>query len=417
MIAAHERDCAKRRRTFVWAFWRAAANYWLIVFPSVCREVRRLRRRAGQTPDPVLRRLALDALGKRGNIEGAAAFAAFVPRRQRHAAVRALVAFQSAYNYLDMLAEQPSADPVGNGRRLHEALLAALDPVAVALDYYELCPWREDGGYLGEMIEECREALQALPSHQLVLAAARRFAERIMVFQSLHLSQAQGNHDALARWGTERTPAGTELRWWETAASGGSSLGVFALIALAAQTVVVPVEVTALEDAYFPWIGALHSLMDNLVDRSEDDASGQRSLVDYYASADDAAVHMKRLAVESMSSARALDGGSRHVLILTAMTSFYMSMPEASEPDIVPVSRALLEVMGGLARPALAIFQARRMLARLLGSGRAEPDQDRQEDSLAPKSWRGVRTGQAGRSAIAVRSSVDNPRSGWGRMA
>jgi tetraprenyl-beta-curcumene synthase len=417
MIDAHERDGVQRRRTFVWAFLRAAVNYWLIVFPSVCREIRRLRRRAGQIPDPVLRRLALDALGKRGNLEGAAAFAAFVPRRHRHASVRALVAFQSAYNYLDMLAEQPSADPVGNGRRLHEALLAALDPAAVRLDYYELCPWREDGRYLEEMIDECREALRALPSYMSILAAARRFAERIVVFQSLHLSQAQGNHDALARWGTERTPAGTELRWWETVASGGSSLGVFALVALATQTVVTPGEVMALENAYFPWIGALHSLMDNLVDRSEDDASGQRSLVDYYASAEDAAVHMKRLAAESMSSARALDGGSRHVLMLTAMTSFYMSMPEASEPDILPVSRALLEVMGGLARPALAIFHTRRILARLVGSAPAGPDQDRQKDSSAPKSWRGVRTGKAPRPAIAVRSSVDNPRGGWGRMA
>jgi tetraprenyl-beta-curcumene synthase len=414
---AHERgDGAQGRGRFAWAFLRAAASYWLIVFPGVCREVRRLRRRAGQTPDPVLRRLALDALEKRGNIEGAAAFAAFVPSRHRRDAVRALVAFQSAYNYLDILAEQPSPDPVGNGRRLHEALLVALDPAAARLDHYEYCPWREDGGYLGEMIDECREALGRLPSHAAVLTVSRRFAERIVAFQSLHLSRAQGDHDGLARWAEQLTPAGTQLEWWETAASGGSSLGVFALIALAAEPVVAPGEVAALENAYFPWIGALHSLMDNLVDRSEDDASGQRSLVDYYASAEDAAARMKRLASESMSAAQALRGGTRHTLVLTAMASFYLSMPEACEPDILPVSRALLEVMGGFARPALATFQARRRLACLLGAGPAESRAEGQAGASRHRSWRGVRTGESTRPVIAVGSAADSPRGGWGRM-
>ena len=64
----------------------------------------------------MLRQLALDALDKRGNIEGAAAFAAFVPLARRAKATRATSAFQAAYNLLDMLGEQPSPDPVRDGR-------------------------------------------------------------------------------------------------------------------------------------------------------------------------------------------------------------------------------------------------------------------------------------------------------------
>ena len=151
------------------SFAGAARRYWLGVFPGVCRERRRRRTRALEIPDPLLRRVALDAQRKWGNVEGAAAFAAFTPRRRRAAAARAMTCFQAAYNYLDMLGEQPSADPVANGRRLHSALLAALDPdYAPHLDYYEHNLQRDDGGYLTEILDSCRAALVTLPSYLAV---------------------------------------------------------------------------------------------------------------------------------------------------------------------------------------------------------------------------------------------------------
>ena len=108
-----ERVTSGDRVALGWAFAAAATSYWLSVFPVVRREIARLRERASAIPDPVLRELALQALEKRGNMEGAAAFATLVPRPRRRAVVRALVAFQAAYNYVDMLAEQPCEDSRG----------------------------------------------------------------------------------------------------------------------------------------------------------------------------------------------------------------------------------------------------------------------------------------------------------------
>ena len=349
-------------------FISAALRFWLIVFPSVCRELRRLRQAAAEIPDTVLRGLALEALDDRGNIEGAAAFAAFVPARQREVVIRGLVCFQAAYNYLDLLAEQPSADAVDNGYRLHQALIVAVGRVGTEcshLDYYERCPWHEDGGYLVRMVEQCRAALDELPSYGIVAPAAGRAAARIAEFQSMHLTRRQGDHRALENWGRAQTPAGSGLRWWETAASAGSSLGVFALVALAAGTQVSAGDVAAVEEAYFPWIGALHSLLDNLVDRCEDEQNGQRSLVEYYASPEDAAVHMTALATRATSLARSLRREPRYTIVLAAMASYYLSMAEAGEPEVLPLSREILGSVGGPVRPALAIFRARRLAGRL----------------------------------------------------
>ena len=60
-------------------------------------------------PEPGLRRDALLALqAKSGNAEGLAAFAALAQRRHRRAVVRAVIAYQTALDYLDSLTERTS---------------------------------------------------------------------------------------------------------------------------------------------------------------------------------------------------------------------------------------------------------------------------------------------------------------------
>jgi tetraprenyl-beta-curcumene synthase len=353
-----------RRTALAGTFAGAARRYWLGVFPRVCAERRRREARAQEIPDPLLRRVVVDALRKWGNIEGAAAFAAFVPVRRRTAAVRAMACFQAAYNYLDMLTELPNTDPTVNGRLLHSALLVALDPEAEHLDYYAHHHLHEDGGYLAETVDACRTALAQLPSYAAVAPAARRAAERIVAFQSCNTGEVQGDYMALERWARTNTPRGSGLRWWETAASAGSSLGVYALIAAAARPRVEEAEIATIERAYYPWIGALHSLLDNLIDTEEDYATGQRSLVGCYASTLDAATRMGLLAERSLACAQALPERS-HALVLAAMASFYLSTPEARSPDAAPVANAVLRALGEPAALSMAVFHSRLRLRRI----------------------------------------------------
>lgn len=350
-------------------FTSAARRYWLGVFPRVCREVELWRARAAEIPDPVLRRLALQNLrAERLNLDGAAAFAAFVPDARRCAVVRAQVAFQAAYDYVDTLAEQPSEDPVRNGDRLHGALRAALDPAAPQGDYYAHHSRHDDGGYLASLVERCRHALCELPSYAAVATPALGAAARIVSYQSLNLAESRGGQVALERWARARTPLGSDLRWWETAASAGSSLGVVVLIAAAADRAVRAEDASAIAATYFPWVGSLHLLLDSLVDRQEDAATGQRSLLDYYSSPEEAAVRMALLAGESLRLARALPRGAQHALVLAGMVGHYLSMPAAALPDALPAARSVLATMGGLAIPTMFVMGVRRAADSITGA-------------------------------------------------
>jgi tetraprenyl-beta-curcumene synthase len=349
------------RVSLLGTFSLAALRYWLTVFPRVALQLRGLRRRAGELSDPV----ALEALLKRSNIEGAAAFAAFVPWRRRGAVVRALVSFQAIYNYADVIAERPSPDPIEAARQAHLALPAVLagPPGRVG---------RDDGcaAFVAELIAAGRGALSQLPSYDLVAARARHAAERIVTFQSLSL----GSDGELERWSraVARDQRGfTGFEWWEIAASAGSSLAVHALIAAAARPDLDEQEAAALEDAYFPAIGALHSLLDSLVDRAEDAATGQLSLIGCYATPDDAADGLERLAKQALHQARSLPPWRANALLTVAMACSYLAEAPRQEPG--EARERVLTAFGPLARPAMSVFALRRLGAHPRRRPAAEP--------------------------------------------
>ena len=338
-----------------------ASSYWLSVFPDACREVRAWRTRASEIPDPVLRALALEAhCEKRGNLEGAAAFAAFAQPPNRRAAVRTLVAYQTMFDYLDTLSEQPHDDPIANGRRLHCALLAAIAPDEPHVDYYALLRHDDDGGYLRELIRACRTALTTLPSFATIAEPVWSATERVVAYQSLNHGDRDGRHDSFDVWARRGAHAYPELRWWELGAAAASTLGVFALIAAAAKPMLESDIADAIEQAYYPWTGALTSLLDSLADRDEDANTGMRGLIDYYASPEEAAGRMQTIATEAMRRARALPEGHNHALIVAAMTSSYLCDLSMSSPYARVAAPPVLEAMGSLATPTMLVLGARR---------------------------------------------------------
>jgi tetraprenyl-beta-curcumene synthase len=394
-------DQTRSRRALAGVFAGAASRYWLGIFPLLGRELRHWHGRAHAIPDPVLRRLALiTQKAERGNLEGAAAFAVLVPRPHRARVVRAVVAFQATYDYIDTLAEQSSADPVANGHRLHLALLTALDPHGQHPEYYEYSCGARDDGYIRSLIDACRFAFGSLPSHSAVLEPALRSARRMIAYQSLNHGPSADTSDALARWAAALTPPGSGLRWWETAAGAASSMTVFALIAAAAQPALGADHAAATERAYFPWIGALHVLLDSLIDRREDIAAGNHCLIDHYASSEETAARLGAIAGRALGATEPLADGVRHATILAAMASFYLSAPSACAPAASPAAQIVLERMGALAGPTMAVLRMRRALqafsltAPADAQRRAPPTRRRGRTARAPGARPRARAGR-----------------------
>ncbi len=354
---------------------RALATYRSAVVPRVRAGLRHWKGAAETIPDPVLRRHALTALREKGrNVEATAVFAILAPRQTRPAAVAAMTALQVAVDYLDTLGEQPAADPLANGLTLHEALVDALSPGEPVRDWYRLNPQRGDGGYLAALVAACREAVAALPEAEAILPAARLAARRCGEGQShthavemaarREASEGDGGSDAAGETGlleawalTLAAPPG--YAWWELAAGASSSVATHALIAVGANPRTTLADAEPIDAAYFPPIGALTVLLDDLVDRDEDHAAGAHNYTAYYRDGEETAARLALLAGRARSATAPLRNRHSHRAILAGVAGFYLAAPGARGEYAAPAAEALLDALGPSVR-LIATFMRRR---------------------------------------------------------
>ncbi len=341
----------------VWAVLSALGVYRGAVVPAVRRQLHRWERLAARIPDPILRAHALTALREKGrNAEATAVLATLAPRANRTVAIEAMVSFQVAVDYLDTLGEQPAAESLANGLQLHQALSDALAPGEPGSDWYRLHPQGEDGGYLGALVAVCRATARSLPAQAAALPTARRAAGRCAAGQSHTHAAALGDVEGLEAWASRlKSPGG--YRWWELAAGASSSVAVHALIAAAADSAATSEETERVDAAYFPPIGALTVLLDDLIDLEEDRATGAHNYIAYYKSNLDAAERIAWIARRAAAATEVLGQAQRHRAILAGVAGFYLSAPGARTAYARPIRSRMIASLGFAVRPIIATMR------------------------------------------------------------
>lgn len=335
------------------------------VMPKVAAQLRTWRVRAEQIPDPQLRADAIDNLrASRLNAEGAALFA-ILPRRRTLPLIKALVAYQTALDYLDTLSEHVVPRHHENGAQLHRALIDAVNPGGGYSDYYRHHPWRDDGGYLRALVNVCRVGCAALPSYELVRARTIDAARRMTVQSLNHDPCAVRRRAGLTAWAERTFPGRRELAWFEWTSASCSSLSTFALLALAADPQLCEDDVDEADTVYFPWICAASTLLDAFVDLPTDRAEGNHSYVAHYDNSAEMVERLCEIVHRSTHGARQLPNGPRHALIATGMVSMYLSKASARSPELRPGSRAILRAAGSLPKVQLPIMRMMRVLQGL----------------------------------------------------
>lgn len=316
------------------------ARFWLTIHPLVRGQLREWEGVAAAIPDPGLRRLALATLREESLSAMGAALVATTVDPHSPALVRLLVSLQLAWDYIDTLAEQPGGDPIANGVQLHRALIDAVAAEPARADYHRFHPGGDDDGYLRALVDSCRIAGAQLPAFDRVRAAA---ADELRVAEVQYANHAPSpRRETLLRAWAEDRPDGGDAQWFELAAAASSSLGVLALLALAADPATDEPAVTRLHAAYVPWVDALTALLDSVVDRPADARAGLPSWVDHYASDAAAAERLAQVTARAVGDVRALPRGGRHVAIVTGMIAMHLSQATARLPETQPIARAVL---------------------------------------------------------------------------
>jgi tetraprenyl-beta-curcumene synthase len=330
----------------------------LWALPFVGKEIEQWRARALAIPEGALRVEALNALGdKRVNSDGSALFSILAGSRNSRL-LHLLVAYEFMADYLDEIDERQSLADVLCGRRLHFAMVDALERDRPVRDYYSRR--LEDNGYLCSLVETCREGAASLPSYGHLCP---------LVIQVARLAQVQGlNHEcdpkrrdaALKRWAAEEFPGERTLSWFEVAGAASAWLGVHALLALSAQSGVSRrdgLEVCA----SYRWISLSGTMLDSLGDLGEDLASGAHSYISHYSSQELAMQRLREFLRRSTHGTRGLRDGHRHAVIVACMMAMYLSKDSVRTPQMRATTAGLVRAGGPLVRLLVPVLRLWRI--------------------------------------------------------
>ncbi|CEP66330.1 Terpenoid synthase [Moorella glycerini] len=320
-------------------------------FPAVNRELMRWRHLAASSPEPELSQQALASLTfKKFHCQGGSVYATWPPR-YRQQILQAIVALQTISDYLDNLCDRAGVLDEKAFRQLHLAFTDALRPGRAEHDYYASYPYRQDGGYLKALVRACRQALMVLPGYKIVQEEILYLADLYCHLQATKHIDITRRQERLQSWLEPllgQIPA--PIYWWELAAATGSTLGIFALIAVAAREELTAPEVTRLKNAYFPWIGGLHILLDYFIDQQEDREGGDLNFCAFYCDEEEAARRLQFFLEQSLEKAQNLPDPAFHLMVVRGLPALYLSDAKVAGQKQASTREAVLRAAGSFSQ-------------------------------------------------------------------
>ncbi|PSR21918.1 MAG: DUF2600 domain-containing protein [Sulfobacillus acidophilus] len=305
--------------------WQWGREYFRDVRPGVVQGLAPLYTRAQNIPHPQLREQALSSLvTKQFHCEGGGVFSG-PSRDPARRLLSFLLPYQTLCDYLDTVTDRGPSQDSNNLRQLHQALIDAVQPQHALHDYYAYHPHQGDGGYLISLVEDARASLTQFPGYHAVRSAIRELVELYVDLQVYKHGPPAERVPQLSQWFVQKASPETGLTWWEFAAASGSTLGIFALLNLALEPDPTPEQVQAVANLYFPWVGALHILLDYYVDQEEDQEGGDLNFVAYYPSAKHAVQGIRRIYRRLFEAAQNLPDRAFHQYVAQGLLGFYLS--------------------------------------------------------------------------------------------
>jgi len=311
------------------------------IVPISAANLEAIRERAARIPDPQLRSQALASVdGKAYHVAGACILATFLSPEAARRYVAIVAPLETIYDYLDNLCDRHPDVGVEAYPVLHRAIADALDPTAQTRDYYACGPRGDDGGYLRDLVQRTQRALAEVPHLDLLRP---RFAHAAQLYGEMqtHKHYPAGEREQrCVRWYEQHREQYRDIDWHEFASAAGSQFHVYG--PLFEAFIDRREAIAGTYDAYFPYVSAVHVLLDAFIDQAEDREHGELNFSRVYGGAAALRARIGSLFDAARQRLRALPGDRAHRFVLDVMTLFYLSHPKVAAQGLEREARALL---------------------------------------------------------------------------
>lgn len=334
-------------------------NFIKEIFPIVDAELEKWKREAELIPCAELRTQALASIAhKKFHCQGGSIYALY-PGVCKKNILRFIVAFQTISDYLDNLCDRAGCEDGNAFRLLHKSYIDAVSPMDKGessnsdinscnrVSYYDLYPYREDGGYLQKLVAECRNVLSEMQNYKFVKKDVLELAQLYCDLQTYKHIALDKREKRMIDWAQSCDCSRFGTSTWEFAAATGSTLGIFMLCTIASlQQSPEQKQLNDIKNAYFPWICGFHILLDYFIDQDEDRENNDLNFVFYYRNREEEKERLSFFAAKSLESARILPHSGFHSLVVKGLSSMYLSDVKANGGITYTISRDILRKCG-----------------------------------------------------------------------
>lgn len=299
---------------------------------------------------PELKIQALSSIrDKKFHCQGGSVYSLY-PAVEKTGFISLVVALQTISDYLDNLCDSAGIMDEQAFRYLHYAMTDALDPAAAPRDYYAFYPYKEDGGYLKQLVATCQQQVSKLPSYDLVKPEVQRLACLYSELQTYKHLDIKVREEKMTSWIDKHLARYPQLTPWEFAAATGSTLGMFMLCAAASERQLTPPTVASISAAYFPWISGLHILLDYFIDAAEDKQNGDLNFISYYYDSSQTTARLSLFIQQAFLQAASLPHPAFHKTIVQGLLAMYLSDPKTNTLQEQTIKDSLLNTAGSYTR-------------------------------------------------------------------
>lgn len=311
------------------------------IVPLSAAALEAIRERAQMIPDRQLRAEALSSIDRKAyHVAGACILATFLPPDAARKYVAIVAPLETIYDYLDNLCDRHPEVGVEAYPVLHFAIGDALDPHAPVRDYYALGPAGDDGGYLRDLVHRTQHALAHAPHLDLLGPHFSQAAALYGEMQTHKHYPAGEREQRCVAWYERHRDRYADIDWHEFASAAGSQFHVYGPLFEAFLGRRDAIACTY--DAYFPYVSALHVLLDAFIDQAEDREHGELNFSHVYGGTVALRRRVRSLFDAAKARLRVLPGGRAHRFVLDVMTLFYLSHPKVAAQGLEREARALL---------------------------------------------------------------------------
>lgn len=218
-------------------------------------------------------------------------------------------------------------------RRLYSCFSCAVDPSRSAgcslgnLLKTEVYQKREPASSLC-MSDRCRLQLAALPSYKLVAPKLKKYMQFYIDLQSYRHYPVRIREEYLKTWSNYYLKRYQEISCWEFCAASDSLIGIAAMYASAADPELTPEEIRLLDEACFPWLCGLDSLLNAYV-HTRLSQPENLNFASFYENLKTCEERIIFFASKAEEACMKLKESSFYMLLINIITGIYLADSEA----------------------------------------------------------------------------------------